>query len=89
MENDRIFKFLVGLKMEFDEVRGRIIGHGSLPSLMEVFAEVRREESCRSVMLGKKGIAAPIENSTLLTTDANLSRSMNNHRRGDEKRSVV
>ena len=40
VENDRIFKFHVGLKVEFDEVRGRIIGRGSLPSLMEVFAKV-------------------------------------------------
>ena len=78
VENDRVFKFLVGLKVEFDEVRGRIIGRGSLPSLEEVFAEVRQEESRRSVMLGKKGIAAPIENSALLTADANLSKSMNN-----------
>ena len=71
--------------MEFDEATRRIIGHGSLPSLEEVFAEVQSKKSCHSVMLGKKGIAAPIENSALLTTDANLSRPMNNQRRGDEK----
>ena len=59
-------------------MRGRIIGRGSLPSLEEVFTEVRREESRLSVMLGKKGIVAPIENSALLTADANRSRSMNN-----------
>ena len=54
VENDRIYKFLVGLNVEFDEVRGKIIGHGPLPSLGEVFAEVRREESRRGVTLGKK-----------------------------------
>ena len=85
VENDRLFKFLVGLKVEFDEVRGEIIGRGSLPSLEEVFAEVQQEESSRSVMLRKKGITAPIENSALLIADANLSKSMNNQRRGDEK----
>lgn len=40
VENDRIFKFLVGLNIEFDEVKGRIIGRAPLPSLEEVFAEV-------------------------------------------------
>lgn len=57
VENDRIFKFLVGLKVDFDEVRDRIIGRigrGSLPSLQEVFAEERQEESHRNAMSGKK-----------------------------------
>ena len=45
MEDNRIFKFLVGLNVEFDEVRGRIIGRQSLPSISEFFSEVRREES--------------------------------------------
>ncbi|KAI5434790.1 hypothetical protein KIW84_021561 [Lathyrus oleraceus] len=42
-----------GLKEELDEVRGRIIGRATLPSLGEVFAEVIREETRRSVMMGK------------------------------------
>ena len=46
---------MAGLNVEFDEVRGRIIGKQSLPSMGEVFSEVRREESRRNVMLGKKG----------------------------------
>lgn len=63
VEDSRIYKFLAGLNVEFDEVRGRIIGRSPLPSIGEVFAEVRREESRRSVMLGKKGIGESIENS--------------------------
>lgn len=54
VEDNRIFKFLAGLEVEFDEVRGRIIGRKPLPSLGEVFSEVRREESHQNVMLGKK-----------------------------------
>ena len=68
MEDYRIFKFLASLNVEFDEVRGRIIGRQPLHSIGEVFSEVRREESRRNVMLGKKGLAVSIEGSTLVTT---------------------
>lgn len=44
VEKDRVYKFLTGLNGEFDEVRGRLIGHVPLPS-HEVFFEVRREEN--------------------------------------------
>ena len=41
MEDNRIFKFLVGLNVEFDEIKGRIIGRQPLPpSIDEVFSEV-------------------------------------------------
>ena len=53
-EDNRIYRFLVGLNVEFDEVQGRIIGRSPLPSISNVFSEVRREESCRLVMLRKK-----------------------------------
>ncbi|CAN1756856.1 hypothetical protein LINPERHAP1_LOCUS6298 [Linum perenne] len=55
VETNRIFKFLVGLNTELDEVRGRIIGRDPLPPIGEVFNEVRREESRRRVMLGGGG----------------------------------
>ncbi|KZV41971.1 hypothetical protein F511_19017 [Dorcoceras hygrometricum] len=58
-ENDRVFVFLAGLNREFDEVRGRILGRMPLPSLSEVFAEVRREESRRRVMLKDKSSTVP------------------------------
>lgn len=71
MENVRIFKFLAGLRVEFDEVRGRIIGRQPLPQLGEVFSEVRREESRRNVMLGKK--EGEPENSAFIS-NANVAR---------------
>ncbi|CAN1804455.1 hypothetical protein LINPERHAP1_LOCUS23922 [Linum perenne] len=57
VDTNQIFKFLVGLNVELDEVRGRIIGRDPLPPIAEVFNEVRREETRRKVMLGaRKGI---------------------------------
>ncbi|XP_052201688.1 uncharacterized protein LOC127807691 [Diospyros lotus] len=51
LEKERIFDFLQGLNLDLDEVRGRLLGTKPLPSLREVFAEVRREESRKRVML--------------------------------------
>ena len=73
MECSRIFKFLAGLNLDFDEVRGRIIGRQPLPPIGKVFSEVRREESRRNVMLGKKTIVVEIENSALATSTANAT----------------
>ncbi|KAJ0095159.1 hypothetical protein Patl1_15752 [Pistacia atlantica] len=51
LEKKRVFEFLAGLNKELDEVRGRVLGKESLPSIREVFAEVRREENRRKVMM--------------------------------------
>lgn len=53
VEKDRIYKFLLGLNKELDEVRGRVLGTKPLPKVREVFSEVKREESRRKLMLGK------------------------------------
>ena len=52
VEKKRIFKFLMGLNKNLDEVRGRILGMKPLPSIREAFSEVRREESRKKVMMG-------------------------------------
>lgn len=85
VEDNRIFKFLIGLNMEFDEVRGRIIGRQPLPSIGEVFSEVRREESRRLVMLNKKNPGNPIENSALA---AGVDISRNNSKKSNDKTRV-
>ncbi|XP_057416096.1 uncharacterized protein LOC130710761 [Lotus japonicus] len=78
VEEGRIFQFLAGLNEELDEVRGRIIGRATLPSLGEVFAEVRREETRRSVMMGKtKTDAPPSETNALAVETAALKTSTN------------
>ena len=85
----RIFKFVAGLNLDFDEVRGRIIGRQPLYPIEEVFSEVHREESRRSVMLGKKTIAVEIENSALATSIANAtSRTSNIPKWIDEKNQI-
>uniref|UniRef100_A0A2N9I543 Retrovirus-related Pol polyprotein from transposon RE1 n=1 Tax=Fagus sylvatica TaxID=28930 RepID=A0A2N9I543_FAGSY len=85
VEDNRIFKFLAGLNIEFDEVRGRVIGRQPLPSIGDVFSEVRREESRRNVMLGKKGPGVAVESSALVAADANSSKAITYQRRTDDK----
>ena len=65
IEDNRIFTFLIGLNIEYDEVRGRIVDRQPLPPIVEVFVEVRKEESRRVVMLGKKILTPEVENSAL------------------------
>ena len=52
LDKERVFDFLYGLNNNLDEVRGRLLGKKPLPGIWEVFAEVRREESRKRVMLG-------------------------------------
>ena len=53
LEKERVFEFLARLNKELDEVRGRVLGKEPLPYIREVFAEVRRKESRRKVMMGE------------------------------------
>ncbi|KAL5857493.1 hypothetical protein ACOSQ3_004951 [Xanthoceras sorbifolium] len=89
IESSRIFTFLVGLNIEFDEVRGRIIGRQPLPSINEVFAEVRREQSRRLVMLGKKnGESSPVETFALVSQEAAATVNKIQTRKNDERPKV-
>lgn len=45
---------MVGLNIDFDELRGQILGKDPLPSIREVFWEVKREESYGLVMMRQK-----------------------------------
>jgi hypothetical protein len=51
MEIERIFEFLAGLNIEFDQVRVQILGNESLPLLNEVLSLIRAEEGRRIMML--------------------------------------
>lgn len=51
VEDYRIYKFLAGLNVDFDVVMGTILGRQPLPAIGDVFAEVRREESRRNMVL--------------------------------------
>ncbi|XP_073046876.1 uncharacterized protein [Primulina eburnea] len=87
IETKRIFKFLMGLNKTIDDVRGRILGTRPLPALREVFSEVRREESCKRVMLGQSDSQLTIEASAFISTgdtpaDLTGLASRNNHPKG-------
>ena len=59
LEKERVFEFLIGLNWELDDVRGRILNRGPLPSTREVFTKVRREEARRKVMLKEVAATGP------------------------------
>ena len=50
LEKDRVYDFLVGLNVEFDQVRVQILSK-ELPTLNETISIFQAEESKRSVML--------------------------------------
>lgn len=52
IEKNRVYIFLAGLHKDLDEVKGRMLRRRSLPSFCEVFAEGRRDEGRRKVILG-------------------------------------
>ena len=58
INKERIHDFLTGLNKELDEVQGRFLRIKPLPVIEEIFAEVRREETRKRVMLG--GVKTPI-----------------------------
>lgn len=51
IKKKRIFKFLTGLNSNLDKIHGRILGTKPLPSLPEVFSNVRQEESRRKLIV--------------------------------------
>lgn len=67
LENERVFEFLAGLNRSLDDVRGRILGRKPLPSIREVFAEMKRKEGRQEVMMkdGATGVG-DLEMSALL-----------------------
>ncbi|RVW83302.1 hypothetical protein CK203_039647 [Vitis vinifera] len=68
IEKERVFKFLSGLRYEFDQERGRILSSSPIPSLREVFNLIRREESRIGFMMsGLKSTTA--ETSALSTAN--------------------
>ncbi|GMJ04700.1 hypothetical protein HRI_004139200 [Hibiscus trionum] len=60
LNKERLYEFLAGLNRDLDEVRGRILGRTTLPTIGEAFAEVRREEKRRLIMLGDTRELKPV-----------------------------
>ena len=59
LKKERTFDFLQGLNPNLDEVRGRLLGMKPFPTLRELFAEVRREENRKCVMMNPSSQYAP------------------------------
>ncbi|KAI6683001.1 hypothetical protein NL676_028914 [Syzygium grande] len=74
-DREGIYKFLLGLNQELDEARGRVLSIKPLPNVQEGFAEVRREETQRKVMLGCSKNQTNPENSNLIAQGSQLSYS--------------
>ncbi|KAI5425899.1 hypothetical protein KIW84_031648 [Lathyrus oleraceus] len=77
-ENDCVFMFLAGLNKDLDEVRGKVLGKVPLPTLREIFAEIRREEARQGIMMGKTQRNSESEGSALAT------RNLDEGRRSDK-----
>ncbi|XP_071905634.1 uncharacterized protein [Coffea arabica] len=67
IEKDRVYDFLAGLNVEFDQVRVQILGKERLSSLNETISLVRAEENRREVMLEPK----TLEGSAMISTKSN------------------
>ena len=57
---ERTYDFLVGLNPSLDEDQGSILGLKPRPFIDEIFAEIRREEHRKSIMLGTNS-SQPLE----------------------------
>nr|CAN83808.1 hypothetical protein VITISV_026963 [Vitis vinifera] len=77
IEKEHIYKFLLGLNKNLDEVRGRVLSIKPLPSVREVFSKIRREESRQKVMLGTQNSSKNLENSALVARGTQSNN--NNH----------
>lgn len=51
IEKDRMYDFLVGVNVEFDQVQIQILGKKDVPSLEEAISMIHAKESQRSVIL--------------------------------------
>lgn len=82
-----VFEFLEGLSKSLNDIKGQILGRTLLPSIQEVFVEMRQEEGRRMVMLGEKNSYA-IEVSALISRN-NHSNSLFLARANKKGESVV
>ena len=60
--DDRAFMFLVGVDSSFEEIKGKILGHIPLPSIRDVFSELRQEEAWKRIM-NESSLTSALESS--------------------------
>lgn len=71
--------------VEFNEVRGKILGKTILPNINYVSSDVCMGESCRNVMVGKKAIDS-VESSALVTENITLKASNQSNKTHEKSR---
>ena len=71
IEKDRVYDFLAGLNIEFDQVRVQILSKEELPPLNEVISLIRAEESRRGIMLE----SPTVEGSALVSNNRRITSS--------------
>ena len=61
VQSDRIFEFLVGLNVEYDQVKVQVLGKEDLPHLNEVLSIIRAEEGmlCLTLQQQKVQVLSP------------------------------
>ena len=77
-----MYKFLLGLNKNLDEVRGRILGTKPLPNIREAFSKVCKEESRKKVMMGSQTTSTVTESSALAAHGTQYQPSDNRQRKG-------
>ena len=80
-EHYKAYMFLARVNRNLDEVKGRILGQKPLPSIREVFSEVRQEECKKRVMFGDTETSSKpeIENSALVSRGSDLEGERRKH----------
>ncbi|GAA0160387.1 hypothetical protein LIER_16953 [Lithospermum erythrorhizon] len=68
-QKEQVYEFLAELNSDLDEVKGRIISRSPFPSTEEAFADIRREESRRRIMLQKGDFQQSEKSSFLIKTE--------------------
>lgn len=82
VEKKRMYKFLLRLNKNLDEVRGRILATKPLPNIREASSEVRREESKKKLMLGSFTHQFDIERLALVARGSYPQPSDNRQKKG-------
>ncbi|TXG60888.1 hypothetical protein EZV62_012251 [Acer yangbiense] len=80
LEKERVFKFLLGLNPEFEQVCDRTLGRETFPDLDQAFALVRGDESRKELLHGKEN-----KDSKNLVEGSALAVSKPNFKYGDNK----
>ena len=73
IERERLFDFLVGFDLGV-WWSGRVLGKIPLPSISDVFAYLRGEEGCKSIMLRKPKNKLPMLDSSAFATSKTVGK---------------